>query len=264
MPINALNSYQNRWTIKARVTNKSDIRRCISGRGEAAHWGWEGVLGLMAGVGAVHACLLPRFASPQPGLNPPTHPTGTPTRVARAASSPLTCWTRRAARSGWWAGTTRCRRQGVVACTHCGLLCPSCGFACPGWQAKASEGSCAELPCQVHNPPAAHTAFLPTPWPAAVRPLGAAGAAGQGVPDQQGLTAQQARQLQPGALRGGRKTACSSWVHSATALPQPSYQSVGFLPLLRAHLPGSSPPPPLNPSLPSLPALPAPADAAPV
>lgn len=27
MPINALNSYQNRWTIKARVTNKSDIRR---------------------------------------------------------------------------------------------------------------------------------------------------------------------------------------------------------------------------------------------
>lgn len=32
MPINALNSYQNRWTIKARVTNKSDIRRCVGWR----------------------------------------------------------------------------------------------------------------------------------------------------------------------------------------------------------------------------------------
>ena len=30
MPINSLNSYQNRWTIKARVTNKSDIRRYVS------------------------------------------------------------------------------------------------------------------------------------------------------------------------------------------------------------------------------------------
>lgn len=29
MPINSLNSYQNRWTIKARVTHKSDIRRCV-------------------------------------------------------------------------------------------------------------------------------------------------------------------------------------------------------------------------------------------
>ncbi|GAB4823832.1 hypothetical protein N2152v2_010878 [Parachlorella kessleri] len=34
MPINSLNSYQNRWTIKARVTNKSDIRRFSNARGE--------------------------------------------------------------------------------------------------------------------------------------------------------------------------------------------------------------------------------------
>lgn len=28
VPISALNPYQNRWTIKARVTTKGDVRRC--------------------------------------------------------------------------------------------------------------------------------------------------------------------------------------------------------------------------------------------
>lgn len=34
MPINALNPYANRWTIKARITNKSDMRRWNNAKGE--------------------------------------------------------------------------------------------------------------------------------------------------------------------------------------------------------------------------------------
>lgn len=41
MPINALNSYQNRWTIKARVTNKSDIRRYSNARGEGRFFSFD-------------------------------------------------------------------------------------------------------------------------------------------------------------------------------------------------------------------------------
>lgn len=41
MPINALNSYQNRWTIKARVTNKSDIRRYTNARGEGKFFSFD-------------------------------------------------------------------------------------------------------------------------------------------------------------------------------------------------------------------------------
>ena len=33
MPISALNPYSNRWTIKARITNKSDIRTWENARG---------------------------------------------------------------------------------------------------------------------------------------------------------------------------------------------------------------------------------------
>lgn len=34
LPISAITPYQNRWTIKARVTSKSDIRRWNNARGE--------------------------------------------------------------------------------------------------------------------------------------------------------------------------------------------------------------------------------------
>ena len=41
LPINALNSYQNRWTIKARVTAKSDIRRYSNARGEGKFFSFD-------------------------------------------------------------------------------------------------------------------------------------------------------------------------------------------------------------------------------
>lgn len=34
MPIASLNAYQNRWTIKARVSQRSDMRRYSNARGE--------------------------------------------------------------------------------------------------------------------------------------------------------------------------------------------------------------------------------------
>lgn len=34
VPINSLNAYQNRWTIKARVSQRSDMRRYSNARGE--------------------------------------------------------------------------------------------------------------------------------------------------------------------------------------------------------------------------------------
>ena len=34
VPINSLNAYQNRWTIKARVSQRSDMRRYNNARGE--------------------------------------------------------------------------------------------------------------------------------------------------------------------------------------------------------------------------------------
>ncbi len=34
VPISSLNSYQSHWTIKARITNKSEIRRYSNARGE--------------------------------------------------------------------------------------------------------------------------------------------------------------------------------------------------------------------------------------
>ena len=34
MPIASLNAYQNRWTIKARVSQRSDLRRYSNARGE--------------------------------------------------------------------------------------------------------------------------------------------------------------------------------------------------------------------------------------
>ena len=41
LPINALNSYQNRWTIKARVTTKSSIRRYSNARGEGKFFSFD-------------------------------------------------------------------------------------------------------------------------------------------------------------------------------------------------------------------------------
>ena len=41
LPINSLNSYQNRWTIKARVTSKSDIRRYSNARGEGKFFSFD-------------------------------------------------------------------------------------------------------------------------------------------------------------------------------------------------------------------------------
>jgi replication factor A1 len=40
-PINSLNSYQNRWTVKARVTQKSDIRRYSNARGEGKFFSFD-------------------------------------------------------------------------------------------------------------------------------------------------------------------------------------------------------------------------------
>lgn len=34
MPINSLNAYQNRWTVKARITQRSEVRRYTTARGE--------------------------------------------------------------------------------------------------------------------------------------------------------------------------------------------------------------------------------------
>lgn len=40
-PISALNSYQNRWTVKARVTQKADIRRYSNARGEGKFFSFD-------------------------------------------------------------------------------------------------------------------------------------------------------------------------------------------------------------------------------
>jgi len=95
MPINSLNSYQNRWTIKARVTQKSDIRRwagtaaamrmqqllkCLNAseaRQHVVHWGCEpsgshslqaytrGLSNLLCFI--YHCCSLPAMLMHLPG-----------------------------------------------------------------------------------------------------------------------------------------------------------------------------------------------------
>ena len=44
MPIASLNSYQNHWTVRARVTHKSDVRRYSNARGEGARLFWHSAL----------------------------------------------------------------------------------------------------------------------------------------------------------------------------------------------------------------------------
>ena len=53
LPINALNSYQNRWTIKARVTTKSSIRRYSNARGEGKFFSFDLLDGLDGEIRAV-------------------------------------------------------------------------------------------------------------------------------------------------------------------------------------------------------------------
>ena len=50
-PIASLTPYQNKWTIKARVTNKSDIRRWSNSRGEGHLFSMD----LLDGSGEIRA-----------------------------------------------------------------------------------------------------------------------------------------------------------------------------------------------------------------